>query len=139
MLLATIHDDRPAFERIFRWTRATLAIRGDRLLAWRYRPVGGVDDINSATDADLFHAWALLRAEQRWPGQGYRALAASIAGDILRVSCRQVDGRVLLMPGPGASITAITWCSTRPTTSSRRWRRWRPPSAPGLARADLRR
>jgi endoglucanase len=99
MLLATIHDDRPAFERIFHWTRSTLAIRGDRLLAWRFRPVGGVDDINSATDADLFHAWALLRADERWPGQGYRALARGIATDILRVSCRQIGGRVLLMPG----------------------------------------
>ncbi len=99
MLLATIHDARAAFERIFRWTRATLAIRGDRLLAWRFRPVGGVDDINSATDADLFHAWALLRAEERWPGEGYRALAQGVAYDILRVTCRQIGGRVVLMPG----------------------------------------
>ncbi|MBS7789457.1 glycosyl hydrolase family 5 [Roseococcus sp. SDR] len=99
MLLATIHDDRAAFERIFRWTRSTLAIRGDRLLAWRFRPIGGVDDINSATDADIFHAWALLRAEERWPGQGYRPLAIAIAQDILRVSCRQIGGRVVLMPG----------------------------------------
>jgi endo-1,4-beta-D-glucanase Y len=99
MLLATIHDDRPTFERIFRWTRANLAIRGDRLLAWRFRPVGGVDDINSATDADIFHAWALLRAEERWPGEGYRAMALAIAQDIIRVSCRQIDGRVVLMPG----------------------------------------
>ena len=99
MLLAEIHNDRVAFERILRWTSAHLAIRGDRLLAWRYRPVGGVDDINSATDADLFHAWALLRADQRWPGQGYRAMAGAIAGDILRISARQIDGRTLLMPG----------------------------------------
>lgn len=99
MLLAVIHDDRTTFERIFRWTRANLAIRGDRLLAWRFRPIGGVDDINSATDADIFHAWALLRAEERWPGEGYRALALSIAQDILRVSCRQIGGRTLLMPG----------------------------------------
>lgn len=99
MLLATIHDDRPTFERIFRWTRAHLAIRGDRLLAWRFRPIGGVDDINSATDADIFHAWALLRADERWPGEGYRAMALAIAHDILRVSCRQIGGRTVLMPG----------------------------------------
>ncbi|WP_431305652.1 glycosyl hydrolase family 8 [Sediminicoccus sp. BL-A-41-H5] len=99
MLLATIHDDRPTFERIFRWTRANLAIRGDRLLAWRFRPIGGVDDINSATDADIFHAWALLRADERWPGEGYRAMALAIAHDILRVSCRQIGGRTVLMPG----------------------------------------
>lgn len=99
MLLASIHDDKPAFDRIFRWTRSNLAIRGDRLLAWRFRPIGGVDDINSATDADIFHAWALLRAEERWPGEGYRTLALAIAQDIIRVSCRQIGGRVVLLPG----------------------------------------
>jgi endoglucanase len=99
LLLAGKHDDWPAFERILRWTRGNLAIRGDRLLAWRYRPMGGVDDINSATDADLFYAWALLRADRRWPGQGLRALAAGVATDILRVSCRQFEGRTMLMPG----------------------------------------
>jgi endoglucanase len=99
LLLAAKHDDWPAFERMLRWTRAHLAIRGDRLLAWRFRPIGGVDDINSAADADLFYAWALLRADQRWPGQGLRALAAGVAADILRVSCRQFEGRTLLMPG----------------------------------------
>jgi len=101
MFLAVAMDDRPAFDQIMAWTRANLAIRGDRLLAWRYRafPNAGVDDLNAATDADLFHAWALLRAEQRWPGQGYRAMAQGIASDILRFACRQFDGRVLLMPG----------------------------------------
>lgn len=100
MLLAVIHDDRAGFERIFHWTRTHLAIRGDRLLAWRFRSVGGVDDINSATDADLFYAWALLRADQRWPNLGYRGLAAAIARDLLRISSRQINGRTLLMPGP---------------------------------------
>ncbi|MEI6159961.1 MAG: glycosyl hydrolase family 8, partial [Roseococcus sp.] len=96
--LAGIQDDWPAFDRTLRWTRANLGIRGNRLLAWRFRPIGGVDDINSATDADLFYAWALLRADQRWPGRGLRALAAGVASDILRVSSRQFDGRTLLMP-----------------------------------------
>lgn len=99
LLFAGKHEDWPTFERLLRWTRGNLAIRGDRLLAWRFRPIGGVDDINSATDADLFYAWALLRADQRWPGQGLRAMAAAVAADILRVSCRQFEGRTLLMPG----------------------------------------
>lgn len=99
LLLAEGQNDGAAFDLILRWTRANLAIRGDRLLAWRFRPATGVDDINSATDADLFYAWALLRADRRWPGRGLRALAAGVAADILRVSCRQFQGRTLLMPG----------------------------------------
>ncbi len=101
MFLAVAMDDRAAFDQIMAWTRTNLAIRGDRLLAWRYRafPNAGVDDLNAATDADLFHAWALLRAEQRWPNRGYQAMAQGVAADILRFACRQFDGRVLLMPG----------------------------------------
>lgn len=99
LLFAGMQDDWPAFESVLRWTRTSLGIRGDRLLAWRFRLLGGVDDINSATHADLFYAWALLRADQRWPGRGLRALASGVATDILRVSCRQFDGRTLLMPG----------------------------------------
>lgn len=99
LLFAEMQNDGAAFDLILRWTRANLAIRGDRLLAWRFRPALGVDDINSATDADLFFAWALLRADRRWPGRGLRALAGGVAADILRVSCRQFEGRTLLMPG----------------------------------------
>ncbi len=101
MLLAEIHGDQEAFDRILRWTRGRLAIRPDRLLAWRYRPapLNVVDDPNSATDGDLNYAWALLRAEARWPSRGYRSLAAGVARDIVTVATRQTEGRVLLLPG----------------------------------------
>lgn len=101
LLLAEHHDDREAFGRILAWTRQRLAVRPDRLLAWRYRTDGGgvVDDPNNATDADLCFAWALLRASRRWPSSGLRASAVAVATDIRRLLVRSVGGRLVLLPG----------------------------------------
>ncbi len=107
MLLAAIHQDEVAFNRIKSWTDTHLAIRGDALLAWRFRtsPTRGVDDTNAATDADLCHAWALLRASQRWPDRGFAEKARRIAFDVLRLCVRMVGDRVLLLPGPQGFVT----------------------------------
>ncbi len=101
LLLAEHHDDREAFGRILAWTRQRLAVRTDRLLAWRYRTDAGgvVDDHNNATDADLCYAWTLLRASRRWPRDGLRSAAIAIATDIRRNLMRQVGSRWLLLPG----------------------------------------
>lgn len=101
LLLAEHHDDREAFGRILAWTRRRLAVRSDRLLAWRWRTDAGgvVDDPNNATDADLCFAWALLRASRRWPRDGLRSEALAIAADIRRHLLRNVGGRLVLLPG----------------------------------------
>lgn len=74
-LLATEFDDPVTFRRIFDWTEARLSVRGDGLLAWRFLPdeSNPVPDLNNASDGDLFYAWALVRAAQRF---GDRTLLA---------------------------------------------------------------
>ncbi len=99
LFLAAKLDDRAAFLRVLSWTQANLARRADALLAWRWRPGLGVDDLNNATDADLYRAWALALAEERWPGEGHGAAARAVARDILRLTVRRVGGRHLLLPG----------------------------------------
>jgi len=101
LLLAEHHADREAFLRILSWTRAHLAVRPDSLLAWRYRTESGglVDDPNNATDADLYHVWALFRAARRWPSDGFQNLATAVASDIRRRLVRPVNDRVVLLPG----------------------------------------
>lgn len=67
-LLATEFNDEEAFDKIFQWTESNLAIRGDGLLSWRYLPeeANPVPDTNNASDGDLFYAWAMVRASQRF-------------------------------------------------------------------------
>lgn len=88
MVLASVFDDHNAFRRMFDWTERTLAIRGDGLLAWRYLPDApeNVPDRNNASDGDLFYAWALMRAAQRFGEPDYLTRATAIAA-VLAEKC----------------------------------------------------
>ena len=102
MLLAVRHSDLEAFGRMFEWTQMNLAVRPDSLLAWRYEPDrsnGRVADMNNASDADIYHAWALYEADLLWPELGHLARARRIAGDILRLNVLRVGSEAVLLPG----------------------------------------
>ncbi|MDB5413080.1 MAG: hypothetical protein JWR10_1415 [Rubritepida sp.] len=102
MLLAVRLDDQDTFTRLLSWTRANLTRPSDSLLAWCHRPGepgGRPGDRNNATDGDLFVAWALAEAADKWNQPAYRSLAAAIAGDVLRLMVVQVAGRAMLLPG----------------------------------------
>ncbi|MCB1389921.1 MAG: glycosyl hydrolase family 5 [Rhodobacteraceae bacterium] len=81
LLLATEFGDQDAFRRIFDWTESNLSIRGDGLLAWRYLPnqSNPVPDLNNASDGDLFYAWGLVRAANRFNDRRYLARAQQAA------------------------------------------------------------
>lgn len=96
MVLASEFGDQDAFRRMFDWTELNLAIRGDGLLAWRYLPEEDdrVPDRNNASDGDLFYAWALLRAAQRFDDRAYLTRATQIA-TVLAEKC--------ILPSPAAT------------------------------------
>lgn len=104
MFLATWFGDAQAFQRMDDWTSSFLAVRQDPLLAWRWVPNQRpqISDYNNATDGDLFHAWALLRASRRFGIGDYLARAQNIAR-FIAASCMRPDprgnGRLLLLPG----------------------------------------
>ena len=104
LLLAQAFGDRSSFEAIEDWTEANLALRSDNLMAWAYRPhvTGARLDLQTATDGDLFRAWALLRAERDSGWAGYAEKAIDIARDIA-AHCLVADPRApqeyLLAPG----------------------------------------
>ena len=101
MLMAVRADDRAAFDRIWGWTRRTLARPRDMLHVWRYRPSAAspTEDGNNATDGDLFLAWALLEAGQAWGVAEYTQTGQAIGRDILRYLLRNAGGMTLLLPG----------------------------------------
>ncbi len=104
LLLAQAHGDRRSFGAIEDWTEQHLAIREDTLMAWAWRPGEGsnVLDWHTATDGDLFRAWALLRAGRDSGWSGYTEKAIAIAHDIAEL-CLAPDPRApeehLLTPG----------------------------------------
>ncbi|WP_054006368.1 glycosyl hydrolase family 8 [Cypionkella psychrotolerans] len=104
MFLAAWFGDMQAFQRMDGWTSSFLAVRQDPLLAWRWTPNQSpqISDYNNATDGDLFHAWALLRAGLRFKSDDYLARAREVAR-FIAASCVRPDprgnGRLLFLPG----------------------------------------
>lgn len=101
MMSAVRADDRESFDRILAWTMATLRRPQDELFAWRFRPGASnpVEDTNNATDGDLFIAWALLEASERWGNADHAAQGVAMARDILRLLVRQAGPYSVLLPG----------------------------------------
>ncbi len=98
MLFAVHHGDRPAFERVWQWTRRNLQVRDDALLAWRWQPQGGVTDRNNASDGDVLVAWALLRAAARWQQPEHAAAGKRIAQDVRQKLLRRTPHGLVLVP-----------------------------------------
>ncbi len=102
LLLALMNGDRPAFERILRWTTENLQVRRDALFAWSWgeRPNGGwnVIDYNNASDGDILIAFALLKASDRWGHPPFRDAALQIVRDIRAHLAVTADGFQLIAP-----------------------------------------
>jgi endoglucanase len=102
LLLALMKDDRPAFDRILKWTVDNLQVRRDALLAWSWgrRPNGrwNVIDYNNASDGDILIAFALLKAGQRWDHPAYREAAQRIIRDIRSQLAVTVQDYQLIAP-----------------------------------------
>lgn len=101
MLAAVRAGDRASFDRLRGWTMRLLKRPGDELFSWRFQPHAArpVDDPNNATDGDLFIAWALLEAGDRWGPREYTRQGQAMARDILRLLVGQAGPYTVLLPG----------------------------------------
>lgn len=96
---ALVAGDTAQFHRVLGWTRAHLHPDGAALPAWLWS--GGVRDANSASDADLWMAWALLEAGRIWrePALETRGMQLLAAAAQREVADLPGLGKTLL-PGP---------------------------------------
>jgi len=103
MLLAVLNDDKPTFDKVWRWTRNNLGVRKDNLLAWlwgkRQNGEWKVIDYNNATDGDVLVAFALLRAQKKWGTGSYEAEALEIIKAIRKEVAFSWQGSIFLLPG----------------------------------------
>jgi endoglucanase len=105
LFFALVAADRVAFDNILTWTENNLSEGdlGKNLPAWHWAkgPSGwGVQDSNSASDADLWLAYTLLEAGRYWSEPRYTVKAKQLGNLILSQETLWVDGlgRALL-PG----------------------------------------
>lgn len=100
MFLAVKFQDRGTFDRLWQWAEAHLARQDVALFSWRYDPSStpAVADPNNATDGDLFIAWALQLAADRWGDDRYAQRSAEIRQAILAHLVVNVGGYRVLLP-----------------------------------------
>jgi endoglucanase len=116
LVFALIANDAQAFERILSWTQNNLAA-GDlehTRAAWKWGLSRDgrwtVLDANSASDADLWMAYALGEAAVLWRSEKYARMSRSLSDLILRDEMAFVPGLgATLLPGPKGFVTAQTW------------------------------
>lgn len=101
LLIAFANGDRDRFDDIWKWTK-THMLTDDDLLAWRWTPDDGVADEQSASDADLDAARALVLAGDAWGEDRYTAAGKRIASAILEHETATTELGTILLPGPWA-------------------------------------
>ncbi|AOZ03349.1 endo-1,4-D-glucanase [Cupriavidus sp. USMAHM13] len=112
MVFALIANDRATFDRLWQWSVANLGA-GDlatRLPAWRWgrRSDGswGVIDANSASDADLWFAYALLEGARLWKQPRYATAARALLKQVAAQEVGSLPGfGTMLLPGPQGFMT----------------------------------
>ncbi|HEX4655359.1 MAG TPA: glycosyl hydrolase family 8 [Mycobacteriales bacterium] len=104
MVLADLAGRSQTVQTVWSWTRTHLQ-RTDGLLSWHAKADGTVLDPQSAADADVLAAWALL--DYRGPGQSALATAGRrLAAAVLAHETVRVDGQLVLAAGTWATTGA---------------------------------
>nr|WP_313297149.1 cellulose synthase complex periplasmic endoglucanase BcsZ [Pseudomonas sp.] len=106
MFFALVGNDRASFDKLWRWARDNLA-GGDiaaNLPGWWW----GLDDKgtwrlldrNSASDADLWFAYALFEAARLWQDPHYAADARALLANVAKREVAELPGLgTMLLPG----------------------------------------
>lgn len=102
MLRSIVMDDKPTFDLTYNWAKNNLQ-RKDYLFAWLWGANSKGEykalDENSAADADVDIAFALILAYERWGETQYLQDAQNIICSIWNNETRRIGSYLVLMPG----------------------------------------
>ncbi|MDD3661822.1 MAG: glycosyl hydrolase family 8, partial [Candidatus Dojkabacteria bacterium] len=106
MLRSVFIGDRETFDRVWEWKVENLRTPGDALFGWRWgERSDGVEGFlenegdNSASDADVDIAFALVLASRRWKDEDYLDDAVEIIDDIWVRETMVIAGKRYLVAG----------------------------------------
>jgi len=116
MFFALADGDRPAFDRLFKWTQANMAggDLGTRLPGWLWGQGSDSEwkqlDLNSAADADVWMAYTLVEAGRLWNAPAYSSTGRAMMALIAKSEVSTMPGfGPMLMPGPTGFQHNQTW------------------------------
>ena len=102
MLLSYFAGDETTFKGLWSYGQRYLDSKG--LMNWQIDSSGNVIGQGSATDADEDMAYALLRADSKWPNQGFGQGAKNLINAMLNT---EVQSSNLINPGDNWGTTQI--------------------------------
>jgi endoglucanase len=116
MFFALVANDRMSFDRLWNWAQNNLAA-GDistHLPAWFWglddKGAWRVLDDNSASDADLWFAYALLEAGRLWQNDEYTQAARKILHNVVTQEVADLPGLgKMLLPGFRGFVKPDQW------------------------------
>ena len=107
IFFALAADDRPTFDQLLNWTQTHMAAGSlnARLPGWLWGRAANGEwkqlDTNSAADADVWMAYALLEAGRLWKAPAYSALGHALMAEIATTEVATLPGfGSMLLPGP---------------------------------------
>lgn len=102
MLRSLIMEDKETFDLTYMWAKNNLQ-RADKLFAWLWGEDSsgkyGILDYNSASDADVDIAFALLLAREKFNDIEYLQEAIPIINSIWNKETKRINNYLVLMPG----------------------------------------
>lgn len=102
LIRSLVMNDKKTFDLVYSWTKNNLQ-RDDKLFAWLWgknkKGEYQILDDNSASDADVDTACALLLAYERWGGHKYLNEAIPIINSIWDKETKRIGSHLVLMPG----------------------------------------
>lgn len=101
LLRSLIVGDKETFDLVYKWSKDNLQ-RPDYLFAWSWGKTGQeytIMDKNSASDADVDIAFALILAYEKWNQKAYLDESLFIIRSIWDKETKRIDNCLVLMPG----------------------------------------
>lgn len=102
LLRSLVMDDKTTFDLVWKWTKDNLQ-RQDCLFAWLWGKNSNNEykilDENSASDADVDIAFALILAKEQWNEYQYLKEAGLIINSIWNNETKRIGNYLVLMPG----------------------------------------
>jgi len=106
---AVEQNDQVIFDGVWKWSKDHLRFRStDSLLSWKWELQADntytLGDSNTSTDADIQAAYALIKADNLWPNNGYGEDARQMIGDIWEQTVFSAGGRLYIDSSADGSI-----------------------------------
>lgn len=107
LLRSFLSNDKKTFDLVYNWSKENIQ-REDDLFSWLWgKSKDGtykILDYNSASDADIDIAFALILAHEKWGDEKYLENAIPIINSIWDYETKQINNYLVLMPGANQTL-----------------------------------